>query len=178
MCVCNSLCPHFVMSWISWGSTLILLQERSSSWSVETAHNETGKYPRSLSERERETRWWKMARSLIQPMVRGSPRRWASVYSKRSCRYIITVRSCTTDLFMVVVKQTIVCLYAHHHSSRMLIWVHWWMRGAYIDQTSCCCQPLINGLHVWFSHSLVCSDKHLAIVIYWSVVCVCVHLVH
>ena len=82
----HNLRSHFVMCCTSWGRILILLQERSSSWRVGIVQMETGNFRRSLSERERETSRWKMARSLIQPIVRDWPRKWASVCSKCSWR--------------------------------------------------------------------------------------------
>ena len=87
---------HFASLCTSWGMTLILLQDKSSSCRVETRQRETGNWWRSLSERDRETRRWKMARSLIQPTVRGWPRMAVSVCSNFSWLKLVRERKIHT----------------------------------------------------------------------------------
>ena len=55
-----SLATYFVMRSISGGISLIVLQERSSSFKLAIQHSDRGNCSRQLSDSERETRRWKM----------------------------------------------------------------------------------------------------------------------
>ena len=79
-------CSYFVSLLISSGNALIVLQEMSSSCKLVMLQRERGNCSRQLSDRERETRWWNMAMSSIQPMVLGWPSMAESVCSKDSYR--------------------------------------------------------------------------------------------
>ena len=64
----------------------MLLQEMSSSLRLERLQRDMGNCSRPLSERERDSSWWKSGKSSIQPIVLDCPNKAALVWLKDSWR--------------------------------------------------------------------------------------------